>query len=409
MRALLIATLGIASLAVGCGSDSSPPAETDAAATDSDTVDSTTTADSTDVDSSTTTETGGTDSTVGDADGATDTADTMVDTGPDTRGEPPIVHAIASVTVDTLAGSDMLGSTEGTGAAAQFNNPVGITFDPAGVLVVTEFDGGRVRKVTTAGATSLVASGILEPFGVAATTSAIYFETAADSTGTKGPTTGTVWKIVGAAAPTVLVTGLGRPRGIVGLADGHLVISDRALNKVSIVDPATKAVTLLAGSGTAGFVDGTGAAAQFNVPYGMALLPDGSIVIADQNNHCIRKITMAGVVSLFAGDRNPGMKDDADKLAARFDTPTGVATDSSGNVYVTDNGNHRIRRISSAGAVETVAGDGTLGFANGAGASAKFFGQEGIVSSTDGKTVYVADGTGGDPGPYHRIRRITLP
>lgn len=339
---------------------------------------------------------------------AVDAGDVIVDMGPDTRSEPPVVNAIAGVTVDTLAGSSTSGSTEGTGAAALFNNPVGIAFDKAGALVVTEFDGGRVRKVTTAGVTSLIGSGILEPFGVTTTSTAVYFQTAANKAGMKTATSGTIWRIVGSATPEEAATGFNRPRGIASLADGRLVVSDRASSTVSLLDPATKAVTLIAGS-TPGFADGTGAAAKFNGPYGVAVLPDGSLVLADEGNHCIRKVTLAGVVTLFAGDRSPGMKDDTNKLAARFDGPTGVAVDGSGNVYVADRGNHRIRRISVTGAVETVAGDGSAGFLDGAGSTARFFGQEGVVATSDGKTLYVADGNGGDGGPYHRIRRIVIP
>jgi sugar lactone lactonase YvrE len=399
MRALVLAFLGAVSLTSGCGSDeAASPADATAADSAFDTA-------------TTTTDSAVADTTAGEETtpplDASDAA--VVDMGPDTRGEPAIVHAIASVMVDTLAGSDMSGSAEGTGAAAKFDNPVGIAFDTTGALVVTEFDGGRVRRVTTTGATSLVGSGILEPFGIAATSAAIYFQTAANKLGMKTDTSGTIWRIVGSAAPEEVVTGLGRPRGIASLSDGRLVVTDRTKNTVSLLDPATKTLTLIAGSGAAGFADGTGAAANFSVPYGAAVLPDGSVVVADQSNHCIRKVTLAGVVTLFAGDRNPGMKDDADKLAARFDGPTGVAADASGNVYVSDLGNHRIRRISAAGAVETVAGDGTQGFADGAGATAKFFGQEGIASATDGKTLYVTDGNGGEGGPYHRIRRVTLP
>ncbi len=393
LGSMRVALGAIVVLMLGCGSSqTTPPADSSVeAGTDTSVVES-----------------GGEDSG-GTADLGADTAgDVVVDMGPDTRGEPPVVHAIAGVTVATLAGSGTEGSTEGTGAAALFSNPVGIAFDSSGALVVTEFDGGRVRRVTTGGATSLVASGILEPFGVTTTSTAIYFQTAANKAGMKTATSGTIWRLVG-ATPEEVATGFNRPRVLTSLADGRLVVADRANGTVSLLDPATKAVTLIAGSATPGFADGTGAAARFNGPYGAAVLPDGSVVLADEGNHCLRKVTLAGVVTLFAGDRSPGMKDDTNKLAARFDGPTGVAVDGSGNVYVADRGNHRIRRISVAGAVETVAGDGSTGFADGAGIAARFFGQEGVVATSDGKTLYVADGNGGDDGPYHRIRRITLP
>ena len=89
--------------------------------------------------------------------------------------------------------------------------------------------------------------------------------------------------------------------------------------------------------------------------------------------------------------------------------PQDLAIDSQGNVFVSDSGNHRIRRISMNGKVETVAGDGTAGFKDGDGIKSRFFGQEGIDVTADGKTLYVADGTGGEPQPYNRVRKITLP
>jgi DNA-binding beta-propeller fold protein YncE len=86
-----------------------------------------------------------------------------------------------------------------------------------------------------------------------------------------------------------------------------------------------------------------------------------------------------------------------------------VAVDAAGNIYVSDVGNHRIRRITKAGQVETIAGDGVAGFADGSGEAARFYGQEGIAVTPDGSAIYVADGNGGEVGAYHRVRRIDLP
>lgn len=391
---------------VDSGSSDSTPLDTGADTSVSDTSVSDTS--DTSVADTSVSDTSVADTTVSDT-SVTDTAVADADAGSDTRAEPAVVHAISGVTVSTLAGSSASGSTDGTGAGASFDNPVGIALDSSGMLVITEFDGGRVRKLTTAGASSTVATGILEPFGVAVTSTAIFFQTVADKTGVKGPTTGTIWRIVGSSAPEDFVTGLGRARGLAVLPDGRIALSDRLNNTISLLDTSTRSVTLLAGSGVAGYADGTGAAAQFSGPYGVGVLPDGSLVVADQNNHCLRKVTMAGVVTRFAGDRNPGMKDDTDKLAARFDSPAMLSVDGAGDVFLSDWSNHRIRRIAPSGVVETVAGDGTQGFADGAGTSAKFYGHEGIATTTDGKTLYVTDGNAGDGGAYHRIRRVTLP
>jgi len=100
---------------------------------------------------------------------------------------------------------------------------------------------------------------------------------------------------------------------------------------------------------------------------------------------------------------------DAPRTTSRFDAPKAVAVDAAGEVFVSDAGGHRIRRVAVDGTVETVAGDGIAGFPDGPGAQAEFYGQEGIAVSADGKTVWVTDGNNGDGAAHHRIRLITLP
>src|SRR5262249_14192973 len=136
-------------------------------------------------------------------------------------------------------------------------------------------------------------------------------------------------------------------------------------------------------------------------------LADGRVVVTDYDNHRLRAITTDGRVSPHAGDGGSGTID-GPRLSARFVNPDGLAIDAAGNLYVSDVGAHRIRRVATDDMLSTIAGDGTEGFADGPGAQARFFGQEGIAVSSDGKTLYVADGARGDPGPYHRIRKIAI-
>jgi len=103
-------------------------------------------------------------------------------------------------------------------------------------------------------------------------------------------------------------------------------------------------VSTLAGSGTLGHRDGTGTAAQFNNPSGVGVDSSGNIYVADRNNHRIRKITSAGVVSTLAGSGDADFADGTG-TAAQFNFPRGVGVDSSGNVYVADKKNNRIRKI----------------------------------------------------------------
>ena len=156
-------------------------------------------------------------------------------------------------------------------------------------------------------------------------------------------------------------------------------------------------VSTLAGSGTSGFANGAGTAAQFNLPIGVAVDSSGNLYVADYDNHRIRKITSAGVVSTFAG--STWGYHDATGTAAQFDSPVGVAVDSSGNVYVADENNHRIRKITSAGVVSTLAGS-TAGHHDATGTAAQFATPAGVAVDSSGN-VYVADTWN------HRIRKIT--
>jgi hypothetical protein len=156
--------------------------------------------------------------------------------------------------------------------------------------------------------------------------------------------------------------------------------------------------TTIAGRASIGLDDGTGAAARFNNPTGLAFDPSGNLYIADTGNHTIRKISPAGVVSTLAG--SPGQSGSVDGIGAavRFNSPEGVAVDVTGNVYVADTGNHTIRKVTPAGVVTTFAGQaGQQGTTDGNVASALFNSPQKIAVDSAG-TVYVLG-----PG----IRRIS--
>ena len=160
-------------------------------------------------------------------------------------------------------------------------------------------------------------------------------------------------------------------------------------------------VSTLAGTGAAGSADGPGATATFNGPFGLGVDTSGNIYVADTNNEKIRKITPAGVVSTIAGSGAVGAQD-GPAATASFATPYGVAVDTSGNIYVADHDNEKIRKITAAGIVSTLAGTGAAGAQDGPGATATFSGPRGIITDASGN-VYVSEiDTGGD-----KVRMIT--
>lgn len=373
------------------------------------------------------------DTSAPDADASEPDADASA---PDADAGPPDADAgsvlgtvdfVPGVTVSTLAGSATSGGADGTAGAASFDNPTGLALSSGGELFVTEYDGGRVRAITSAGVVRTVAAtaGFVGPFSAAfapAGGGALLIGTDFDASGVKGPTTGTVWRVAlggaGIVAPTVVLGGFGRPRGLVALADGRLFVSDRLRSVVGTLELSTSVFTALAGQeGVTGYADGAGASAKFYGPHGCAQLADGSVVVADMANHRLRRVTLAGEVSTFAGSGVAGTHD-APALSARFQSPRDVAVDAAGYVYVVDIGvtldsgawvDLRVRRVTPSGVVQTLAGDGAPGYVDGAGASAEFYGLEGIDVTADGKTVYVSDGNGGDGSGHHRVRKITVP
>ncbi len=159
-------------------------------------------------------------------------------------------------------------------------------------------------------------------------------------------------------------------------------------------------ISTFAGSaGSFGSTDGAGSAARFNAPSSVAIDSSGNVYVADTSNNVIRKVTSAGVVTTLAGTAGSNGNADGLGAAARFNGPSGIAVDSAGNLYVADTYNHTIRAISADGTVTTLAGlAGNSGTADGAGSIARFSYPAGVAVSAS--TVYVADTSN------HTIRKI---
>lgn len=172
-------------------------------------------------------------------------------------------------------------------------------------------------------------------------------------------------------------------------AAGNLYVADYWNNQIRKITPAG-IVSILAGTGNLGAINGLGKLASFNGPSGVAVDGNGNVYVADSGNNLIRKIAPDGTVSTLAG--TVVAPDTSNTVTSRplFSGPSGVAVDASGNVYVADAGNNRVCMITPAGVTSTLAGNGNAGFNNGAGSSATFNNPTGVALDASGN-VYVAD------------------
>jgi sugar lactone lactonase YvrE len=273
---------------------------------------------------------------------------------------------IAVNLVDTLIGSGEAGYQDGEYYNATIRNPHSLAFDKHGNLYFTDLNNNFIRKLSPKGSLTTIAG-----------------------TGNQG-------FIDGGATDSDYPAVLSRPHSLVVNSSGEIIFTDRNNHSIRKIDSQGNVKTI-AGVGKQGYKDGSAHEAEFNFPSGLAIDSKDNVYIADTNNHRIRLLTTDGNVTTISGTRKGYSSGNIN--FARFDSPSYLAVDNSGNIYVSDRGNHKIRRISSNGQVTTIAGIGK-GYQDGPGKMAQFNEPSGLLVHND--YLYVAD------FGNNRIRTVNL-
>jgi len=304
--------------------------------------------------------------------------------------------------VTTFAGSGVLGSTNGniSGITGNYTSlSIEVTIADATAPVITPVSNNIVLNLDASGNRTITAADIVTIIDNCSTPS-VRISPSSFNCSTTGLQTVTVEATDGTFGSNhdPSAVSFHWPQGIVVDAFGNIYIVDGGSNTIKKITTAG-VMTTFAGSGVAGFADGIGTAASFRDPFQMAIDASGNIYVGDVGNHSIRKITPAGVVTTLAGTGTAGYVD-GPASSAKFFQPDAVAVDEAGNVYVIDNGNNCVRKISPAGTVTTFAGQPTPGFVDGMGTAARFNGLSGIATDGAGN-VYVSE------IGNQRLRKIT--
>ncbi len=339
------------------------------------------------------------------------------------------VHKVnASGIITTVAGNGTAGYSGdgGTATAATLYFPSGVFIDVAGNIYISDNNNNRIRRVNTSGVITTVAGngtpGYSGDGGLATSASLKYpFGTSVDVAGNiyivdtyngrirKVDTTGVVSTVAGNGTSyfgdggVATAASLAGPAGIFADSSGSILIADRNNHRIRRVD-ASGVMTTVAGSGTAGYSGDAGSAVSANLfePYDVAVDPSGNMYIADSLNNRIRKVDTSGVITTVAGNGTAGYSGDGGlATSASLNKPIGIATDLTGNIYIADSSNNRIRKVDTSGVITTVVGNGTAGYSGDGGlaTSASLNKPSGIATDLTGN-IYIADSSN------NRIRKV---
>jgi sugar lactone lactonase YvrE len=339
---------------------------------------------------------------------------------------------INAQTITTVAGSGTPGFTGDGGAAisAEVNHPYGVAVDATGNIYIADGANHRVRKVNTSGVITTFAGNGTSGYsgdGGSATSAQLSFPVAVTVDGSgniyiadnnnscirKVNTLG----IITTAAGNGTLQGYGGdggpatsakmiwPYGVALDGSGNIYVADTYNNRVRKVN-TSGIISTYAGNGSAGYSGDGGPAtsARLNNPWGIAVDGSGNVYIGDSKNNCIRKVNNSGVISTIAGNNIPGFSGDGGlATSAQLNNPTGMTLDASGNLFISDIANNRVRKVNTFGIISTFAGNGIRGFSGDGGSSITAeLANPNAVALDGAGNVFVAD-TGNQ-----RIRKIAL-
>lgn len=314
------------------------------------------------------------------------------------RGYFSIIDSVApDGAVSPFAGSTTAyGNLDGQGASALLWNPIFMIAEPSGTVLFADAGDNEIRQFTpNAAVTTMVGLGA-HPGNVNGTGAAARFDNpeplAVDASGNLYLSDGNgLRKVTPGGVVSAAFSGGGGSTGLAIDAAGNAYFSQSGLNSIYKVS-GSGAPVLFAGSGTtvsSGNADGTGSAAGFNHPNGIAIDSAGNLFVVDSGNYTIRKITPAGVVTTLAGLAGAKGINDGSGSAAQFWAPFNIAVDGTDTLYVTDG--NAIRKVTAGGAVTTLAGSiQMLGYADGTGSAALFNSPGGIAIGPSG-SLLIAD------------------
>jgi hypothetical protein len=318
--------------------------------------------------------------------------------------------------VSTIAGTGEIGYLDATAAFAKFSSPVDVAVHTDGTIYITDQNNRRMRKLTREGLVfTFAGNGNYSNTNGSATMASFRNLTliTRDVTGNLYVLDGGIPQVrkISAGGDVSGFAGTGAYGFADGRADsaffeqswgitidekGNIYVADTFNQRIRKI--ANGQVTTVAGSGSTGYLDGNSLQAQFNSPRGIAVDKQGNLYVCDEYNYRIRKITPSGTVSTYAGNGTQGFAEGG-AGTAQFYNLGDMAIDNKGNLYVTDA--HCIRKIGPGGEVSTVAGDKIPGFADGEGSEARFTYPLGLDMDLAGN-IYVAD------NHNHRIRKISF-